>query len=345
MRDRVGPRHAIACSWATASKPPATVSATSSARLPSPVNQTPLRFAGDVAGKRSKMRRSSPVGSRGKHAAQRAGRLRGELGERRFERRAQRRGAEALAAAAGAEHVAVVHERLAVGAQPFVAAVLHRGEQAARAQLRRHGAARFARGARRPRRRPRPAGGARRRRCASARAGAAARASPTAAGRRRGRRPRGCARAASRSARGPAARCATASRGRLLPIMQDGHHRAVAAALEHLDALQPGARARERDRLDVSAQLRLARREPQLPRAARAGELRRDSGARAAARSPASVARTLSTSARSAGCSRSETDALLALRPVDQAERLAVDASAARRTATRRASPGDAGRS
>ena len=58
----------IAFSWATASKPPASVSATSSARLPSAENQTPSRFAGAAAGSRSTMRRSSPVGSRGSTA-------------------------------------------------------------------------------------------------------------------------------------------------------------------------------------------------------------------------------------------------------------------------------------
>jgi hypothetical protein len=133
----------IACSCASASKPPATVSATSSARRPSPVNQTPPRLAGEAAGRRSKMRRSSPVGSRGSIGAQRAGRLRRELGERGFQRRAQRGRAEALAARRWAEHVTVVHEGFAIGAQAFVAAVLHRREQFARAQLRSQRAARL----------------------------------------------------------------------------------------------------------------------------------------------------------------------------------------------------------
>src|SRR5262245_34045730 len=66
---------------------------------------------------------------------------------------------------------------------------------------------------------------------------------------------------------------ATASRGRSLPIVQDPHHRAVAACLDDLDAPQAGLGAREGDGLDVALDLGVARRKAQRPAAARAGEM------------------------------------------------------------------------
>ena len=89
------------------------------------------------------MRRNSPVGSRGKVV--RSGPADCVASSASADS-SDARSAAALKRsppAGRAEHVAVVHERFAVGAQPFLAAVLHRGKQAARAQLRRHGMARL----------------------------------------------------------------------------------------------------------------------------------------------------------------------------------------------------------
>ena len=188
FRIGISPTGLEARSCATASKPPAIVSATSNARLPSAGEpharalrrrrrRQALDDAAQLAGRVARQER-----------AQRAAGLGGELAQRRLERRAQALGAEALRARPGAEDVAVVHERIAVGAQPFLAAVLHRNEKPARAQRVRERAARAGEpllvGARAARR----AGCARRRRCASARAAVPGSASPRAAERRRGRR-------------------------------------------------------------------------------------------------------------------------------------------------------------
>src|SRR5688572_7412119 len=117
---------------------------------------------------------------------------------------------------------------------------------------------------------------------------------------------------------------ATARRGRLLPIMQDGHDGAVAAALEHLDALQPGARARQRNRVDVGAQLRLARRELQLPCLARAGELYAVVALELRAVAGQGGAHACHQRAQRGLLAQGDRS-LLALGPVDQAERLAIN--------------------
>src|ERR671914_78685 len=66
---------------------------------------------------------------------------------------------------------------------------------------------------------------------------------------------------------------ATARRGRLLPVMHDRHHRAVAGGLDNLDLLEMRRRARQRNRVDDAPHPRIARHEAQVPRFARAGKL------------------------------------------------------------------------